>query len=433
MAAATPAPPIRKARLALFAVFGLNGMLAAIWIVHIPAVTERTGVTHTALGMLILLIAVGAITGMQTAGPLADRLGSRTLTAAAASALSLSIIGPGLASNAATLGIALAAYGFAAGALDVSMNSQAVEVERAYARPIMSAFHAFFSLGGLAGSIAGGAAQHAGWNIHLTLAISAGFGLALVAICAPRLLPRPRTAPAATEPDPQSGRSTVAGDAQAPLDMHVDFVPARAGTSRPDGEAEPAGSGGGRWVSRKVLALGVIAFALLMAEGVAADWSALQLRDRLGVDIGTAALGFGAFSTTMTAGRFAADRVSGRIGPVAVVRWGTLLAAIGFALVIASPWLPVTLLGWALCGLGLSGGVPQVFSAAGNLGSATAATDMSRVFTLGYLGFLAGPAIIGWLNKAVPLTAAMTVPLAAMLLCAWAAGVAAPASAEPRK
>lgn len=451
MAAATPAPPIRKARLALFAVFGLNGMLAAIWIVHIPAVTERTGVSHTTLGMLILLMAGGAIAGMQAAGPLADRFGSRTLTAVAATGLSLSIVGPGMAVDAVTLGIALAAYGFAAGALDVSMNSQAVEVERSYTRPIMSAFHAFFSLGGLAGSLAGGAAQHAGWSMHATLAGSALFGLALVTACAPRLLPRARARQADSgggasthshggPPDPDGALGNAIGDQpggdpsgghhaaaernphsahdpRPPLDMHVDFVPADSAA------AQPAARG----VQRKVVALGLIAFALLMAEGVAADWSALQLRDRLGVEVGTAALGFSAFSTTMTAGRFAADRISGRFGRVAVVRWGTLLAAVGFALIVVSPWLPATLFGWALCGLGLSGGVPQVFTAAGNLGSAGAATDMSRVFGLGYLGLLAGPAIIGWVNKLIPLTAAMAVPLAAMLLCAWAARAVAPA------
>ncbi|MFB8009389.1 MFS transporter [Nocardia sp. NPDC056000] len=394
MAAATPAPPIRNARIALFVVFGLNGMLSALWIVHIPAVTERTGVSHSLLGMLILLMAGCAIIGMQAAGPLADRFGSRTLTATAATLLSLALIGPGLATNPATLAAALAFFGIGMGMLDVSMNAQAVHIERAYPRPIMSAFHAFFSLGGLLGSLAGAAAQRAGWPVHTTLLVSAALGLAAVALCTPRLLPH--------EPDQT-----------APPPSEVDH-PGVSGT-----EIATAKRSG---ISRKVLVLGIIAFAVLMAEGVAADWSALQLRDRLGVDVGTAALAYGAFSTTMTAGRLVADRVSGRIGRVAVVRWGTVLGAFGFGLIALSGWLPLTLFGWALVGIGLSGAVPQVFTAAGNLGSATAATDMSRVFGLGYMGLLAGPAIIGWLTKLVPLTTAMVVPLVALLACAWAAG-----------
>ncbi|WP_067562229.1 MFS transporter [Nocardia acidivorans] len=427
MAAAMPAPPIRNARLALFVVFGLNGMLAALWIVHIPAVTERTGVSHSLLGMLILLMAGAAIVGMQAAGPLADRFGSRALTATAAGLLSIALIGPGWAINPLTLAIALAAFGIGMGMLDVSMNAQAVHIERAYPRPIMSAFHAFFSLGGLVGSLAGAGAQRAHWSTHGTLTVSAVVGLALVAGCAPRLLPPARATPAenatppprigTTDHDAARGRGpTGRGD-----DPTAEPKRAIAGTAHAvagDDRVTVAPTG----TARKVLVLGVIAFTVLMAEGVAADWSALQLRDRLGVDVGTAALAYGAFSTTMTAGRLVADRVSGRIGRVAVVRWGTLLGAFGFGLIALSGWLPLTLLGWALVGIGLSGTVPQVFTAAGNLGSATAATDMSRVFGLGYMGLLAGPAIIGWLTKLVPLTTAMVVPLVALLLCARAAG-----------
>ncbi|WP_372341919.1 MFS transporter [Nocardia sp. CC227C] len=177
---------------------------------------------------------------------------------------------------------------------------------------------------------------------------------------------------------------------------------------------------------RKVVALAAVAFAMLMAEGVVGDWSALQMSERLGVEAGTAALAFAAFSVAMTVGRLCADRVSGRFGPVAVVRWGSLLAAAGYTLVVLSPWTALTVVGWALCGIGLSGGVPQVFTAAGNLGSGTAATDMSRVFGIGYLGLLAGPVIIGWLTELVPLSTAMLFPLTAMLVCAWFARIVAP-------
>ncbi|MEU6586483.1 MFS transporter [Nocardia sp. NPDC046763] len=462
MAATTPAPRIRKARLALFAVFGLNGMLSAVWIVHIPAVTGRTGVSPTTLGMLILLMAACAILGMQAAGPLADRLGSRTLTATAATLLSLALLGPAYATSPFTLGLALAAFGVANGAIDVSMNAQAVHIERAYARPIMSAFHAFFSCGGFLGSAFGAATQHAHWPLHTTFALSSASGLATVAVAIPRLLPHtvPATHPApnassadrnrrradppvahhfpSTPVDPSAGGlSAIRGavdDAVAPgTEPTVSGGLTDTAAVTPggrEGERPKAGSPSGARIGRKVLALGLIAFALLMAEGVAADWSALQVQGRLGVEAGTAALAFTGFSLAMTLGRFGTDRVSGRFGRVAIVRQGTLLAAIGFGLVVASGWLPLTLLGWTLCGIGLSGGVPQVFTAAGNLGSSTAATDMSRVFGLGYVGLLAGPAIIGWLDKAMPLTAAMAVPLLAMLLCAWGArAVAAPARA----
>ncbi|MFI5777437.1 MFS transporter [Nocardia sp. NPDC051570] len=403
MAASTLAPPIRIARAAVFAVFGLNGFLGAMWVVHIPAVTERTGVSNATLGMLILLMAASAIVGMQAAGPLADRFGSRALVAAAAGWLSFTVIGPGLAAGPVSLAIALMLFGFGNGALDVSMNAQAVHVEREYPRPIMGAFHALFSCGGLIGSLAGAAALHVGWDLRFTLALAAVIGIMLVALWVPKMLPR-------------TARTDTANDA---MDL-----PHPAGRRTPGHKtATEAERAARKSVQRKVFALAAIAFAFLMTEGVANDWSALQVREHLGASQATAALAFAAFSTTMTAGRFAADRISARFGPVAVVRCGALLAAAGLVLIISSIWVPLTLIGWGLMGIGLSGGIPQIFTAAGNLGTATAATDMSRVFSLGYLGLLAGPSVIGWISKPTSLTAALLVPLAAVLLCAWFARI----------
>ncbi|WP_431972297.1 MFS transporter [Nocardia sp. bgisy134] len=394
----------RLARGAVFTVFGLNGFLLAMWVVHIPVITDRTGVSHSTLGMFILLMAGAGIVGMRIAGPLADRFGSSRLVGAAAFIASVAVLGPGFATGPVSLGAALACFGFGNGALDVSMNAQAVQVERAYRRPIMSAFHALFSGGGLLGSLLGAAALRAGWDVRVTLVLASVACLALLAGSVPRLLPG-----AATPHRPEPPGSEVIGPA------HTE-----------DAAAVPEPGHG-----RKVLALAALAFAVLLAEGVAADWSTLHMREHLGVDQATAALAFGAFSVTMTAGRFAADRVSGAFGRVAVVRYGTLLAALGLGLIMLSPWTPLTLIGWALCGLGLAGGVPQIFTAAGNLGTRTAATDMSRVFGLGYLGLLAGPAIIGWLTELIPLSTAMVVPLLAVLLCAWQAGVVAPAESKP--
>ncbi|WP_306796267.1 MFS transporter [Nocardia sp. XZ_19_369] len=398
--------PTRVARVAVFTVFGLNGFLLAMWVVHIPLITDRTGVAKSTLGMFILLMAGAGIVGMRITGPLADRFGSRTLVAAAAIVMSAAVIGPGLATGPVSLAIALACFGFGNGALDVSMNTQAVHVERAYGRPIMGAFHALFSGGGLLGSLLGAATLRAGWDMRMTLGLAAIGGVALTLAVLPRLL-----------------RDTdTAGAAERAADARIATEAVQDSPSDPSA----AKSTDQRDRNRKVLALAVIAFSVLLAEGVAGDWSTLQLREHLGADAATAALAFGAFSVTMTAGRLAADRVSGVVGRVAVVRYGMLLSALGLALIMASPWIPLTLSGWALMGLGLSGSVPQIFTAAGNLGSDKAATDMSRVFSIGYLGLLAGPAVIGWLTAVIPLTAAMAVPLIAVLVCCRYAGVVAP-------
>ncbi|WP_245553056.1 MFS transporter [Nocardia veterana] len=405
------APAARRARAAVFAVFALNGFLAAMWVVHIPVITERTGVAHGTLGLLILVMAGSGIVGMQAAGPLADRFGSRILVGAAALWLTLAVNGPAWATGPIQLGIALALFGFGNGALDVSMNAQAVEVERVYGRPIMAAFHALFSCGGLVGSLAGAAAMHAQVDIRVSFAVAAAGSLVVVAVTVPALLPRLR---ATSQPE----RADAGADAPV--------ASRRAAAPRYDaggtGFVSAAGQLVHRWLPPRVLALAAIAFAMLMAEGVANDWSALQTHEHLGVSDATAALSFGAFSVAMTVGRFGADRVSGRFGRIAVVRWGSVLGAAGLAVIMAAPWLPLSLAGWVLAGLGLAGGVPQIFTAAGNLGTATAATDMSKVFGLGYLGFLAGPSVIGWLAQLTSLTVAFTFPLVAVLLCAWFAG-----------
>lgn len=381
----TPTPRPRHltaARAAIFGVFGINGFLLAMWVVHIPAIEDRTNIAHSTLGSLLLLLALGAIAGMQLAGPLADRYGSRLLVALSGTLLSIAVIGPGLASTAWQLGLALLVFGFGNGALDVSMNSQAILTEREYGRPIMSAFHGMFSIGGVVGSLIGAVTIGAGWSPAVTLAASSTLGLAAVALCTARLLP-PSAHP---QPEPHGQRRR------------------------------------GRY-SPRVLALGAVAFALMLAEGVANDWSTLQVKEHLDVPASVAALAFGAFSLTMTVGRFTADRVSSALGPVAVVRYGTLIAAAGMATVVVSPWLPTTLLGWALFGLGLSGCVPQIFTAAGNLGAGAAGANMSRVVGMGYIGFLAGPATIGWLTHLAPLTVAMVVPLVCVLVAARFAGI----------
>jgi MFS family permease len=414
MATSTIDSSTRIARVAVFVVFALNGFLLAMWVVHIPAITDRTSTSKSTLGMFILLMAGTGIVGMRVAGPLADRFGSRTLVGVAAVIGSLAVLGPGLATGPVTLAVALACFGLGNGALDVSMNTQAVHVERAYGRPIMSAFHALFSGGGLLGSLIGAATLRAGWDTRLTLTLATIVGLIITAATVPRLLRDTRSesripeASAATTPHP------VLPEGREPVDSpSLERAQTKQPPSRPD-------------QSRKVLVLAAIAFGVLLAEGVANDWSTLQMREHLGVDQATAALAFSAFSITMTAGRFTADRISGTFGSVALVRYGSALAALGIGLIMASGWVPLSLLGWAMAGLGLSGVVPQIFTAAGNLGSDTAATDMSHVFSLGYFGLLAGPALIGWLTALIPLTTAMVVPLIAVLLCCRYAGAVAP-------
>jgi MFS family permease len=179
-----------------------------------------------------------------------------------------------------------------------------------------------------------------------------------------------------------------------------------------------------------VLVLGVLAFLLLLSEGSAMDWSSLHAQQHLGTSPTMGALAFGTFVTAMTVGRFSVDRVAQHIGSARVLRWGAAAAAVGIIVVTLSPVLPLTLLGWIMFGLGLSGGVPQVLSAAGNVSGASGRA-LSRVVGLGYVAILAGPAVIGWLAEVTSLNTAFVVPLCAVLTCALAAGAVTSSTPTP--
>ncbi|MBP0459740.1 MFS transporter [Streptomyces montanisoli] len=396
----SPPRTLRLARLATFTYFGLNGFVLGMWVVHIPAIEQRAGISHAVLGRLLLVLGAGAFVGMRLAGPLADRFGSRAVVPASGVLLGASLVLPGVATGAWALGAALLVLGFCNGCLDVSMNTHAVQVEHRYPRPIMSAFHAVFSLGGVLASLVGARTISWGWSVPATLTGMGAFGVLVALVIAPTLLPRERGAG-------ETGDGALADEALADED----------GKDGKDG----TGKRGRRPVPPRIWALALLAFMLMLCEGVANDWSALDLRDVLDAPASTAAFAYGAFATAMTVGRLLTDRVAGRIGSVAVVRYGAGLATVGLAAVALSPWIPLALAGWAVFGIGLSGTVPQLFSAAGHADREAAGANVSRVAGLGYLGMLAGPALIGALTRYVPLNAAFLVPV---LLCAVAAAAA---------
>ncbi|MFD3419594.1 MFS transporter [Streptomyces decoyicus] len=394
---------LRAGRLATFAYFTLNGFLMGMWIVHIPGIEHRAGISHALLGWLLLLLGAGAFAGMQATGPLTDRFGSRTVVPLSAALCSAALVLPGLAANAWTLGAALLVLGVGNGCLDVSMNAHAVQVEQGYRRPVMSAFHAAFSLGGVLASLVGARTLSWNWSPVTTLGAVALVGLAGTALAAPALL-RPAAASRLV-------------DAAAPA-VNAPAVNAPVVNAR-------------RKTPRHIWALATLALMIMLSEGVANDWSALHLRNVLDAPAATAALAYGAFATTMTLGRLLADRVAARFGPVAILRHGASVAALGLTAAALSPWIPLALIGWAVFGAGLSGCIPQLFSAAGHADQGAAGTNVSRVAGLGYLGMLAGPAVIGPLTHVLPLNLTLFLPVLCCVTAAATAGIVRPSHHAP--
>lgn len=361
--------------------FALNGFTLGVWVVNIPTIKDRTDVDQSMLGLLLLLLGGSAWVGMQVSGRVIDRFGSRPVVTTASVALCLTIAGPGFATSPWQLAIALTVAGFFNGIVDIAQNAQAVVVERAYGRPIMSAFHALFSLGGLLASIVGGTLIALDVDVRVTLVVAGVLGACVALGLRPSLI----AAPAAPADDEQ--------------------VPRRPTP----------------WTSRVAL-LSLLAFALLLAEGVAYDWSTVHLHDSLDASKTVAAFAYGAFTITMTVVRLVADRIVAAWGPATYVSRAALVGAAGLLGAALAPTPLVAIIAWGVFGIGLAGCVPQFFSAAGNVDPEASGVYLARVTSSGYIGLLAGPSIIGLLTNVIPLTAAFALPIAGCL----AAGLLAP-------
>ena len=178
---------LKWSRAAVFLVFAVFGLCISTWAVHIPSVQERTGVSVGTLGSLLLLHGAGALIGMQACGPLINRWGSARIALVGAAAMAATLALPLNAPTPATLGGALLIFGGATGITDVGMNARAVAVEQQAGKPIMSAFHATFSVGSVIGSLVGAATLAAAWGMPSTTAVMCGACLLLVAVTAPNL------------------------------------------------------------------------------------------------------------------------------------------------------------------------------------------------------------------------------------------------------
>lgn len=360
---------LTMARWAVLTMFFANGAVLANWLARIPQIQANLALSEGQLGLVLMGMAVGVLTALTLAGGLIARFGSRTMTRAGGLLLCLTLPPLALMPNAVTLWLNLFLYGGAMSLMDVSMNAQGVDVERALGRSVMSSFHAAFSIGGFTGAAIG--AAMAFWGIgpelHFLLA-AAGFML-LILLAARHLLP----APAATEPGPPE----------------------------PVFQLPP----------RVLWPLGAVAFCSSIGEGAMADWSAVYLKSIVGTTDSLAAFGFAAFSITMTGGRLLGDSLAMRFGGANLVRAGGVCAVSGLLLAILLPQAAPVLLGFAAVGAGLSIVVPLTFSAAGNLPNLPSGVGIAGVATIGYAGFLAGPPAIGLIAEATTLRVAMLLVL----------------------
>jgi predicted MFS family arabinose efflux permease len=391
---------LRRGRVAVYLLFLVGGTAIGTWTARIPAIKHGLGLTDGQLSLGLLGLAAGAITGMQVVGRLVDRYGSARVMVPAALVEGAVLIPPAYAPNLGTLAVALFAFGAVHGTLNIAMNANAVRVERAWGRPLLSSFHAAYSIGGFVGAAVGGLFAYADLGAAATF-VTVAVLVAVLALGAASWAWSPvddRAGAAATTRLPGAGSQPGA-------------VPK---------QRSPASTGADRRMPG-VGFLGLLAFCALVGEGAAADWSTVYLRDSLGSSAGFAAAAYAAFSVAMTAGRLVGDRLTTALGPVRLVRGCGMLAAVGLgaALLIDHPVAGV--LGFGCFGAGLSCIAPQAFSAAGNRHPDRAGAALARVASLGYLGFLTGPVLIGGAAELIGLPRALVIPV---LLAVFVAGTA---------
>jgi MFS family permease len=359
----------RSARVAITAVFFVNGLVFTSVYARLPAIQAHLELGPGALGLALLGAPIGLLLAQPLVGAVIAARGSRPVLAMAPLLLLTAVL-PALAVGATSLLLAVLMVGAGNGALDIAMNAQGLAVEQAARRQLFASLHAAFSFGALAGAALAAGAAIAGLPIagHLLLAATAG---TLVARAAVRHLPASPAHPAAPR------------------------------LARP---------------SRSLALLGAIAFCALLAEGAMFDWSGVYLARELHTSDGVAALGLAAFSVTMGAGRLAADPLAGRLGGPRTARAGAILAAggLGTSLAAASPGLAAA--GLAVMGLGLSALFPLTLQATSK--QAAPPPALAAVSTLGYAGFLTGPPTIGLLADATSLRGALLLVCGLCLIAA---------------
>jgi len=382
LSAKLQSPLNKRSRFAVSVFFTFAGASLTAWTVHIPQVEKNLGISHAQIGTIIIMLGLGALIAMQVAGHLVDRFGSKFVVTSMAVLSGLSLALPGLASNVWQISAALLVVGFFAGSLDVSMNAHAVEVEKAYGRPIFSAFHAFWSLGGVIGASFGAAALAAGWSMFTTLSALGVVGVLLGLFLSGWLLANSKSEQASKET-----QSKEAKKAEKKL---------QNAANRP--------------FLLVVIALGIMAGAGALIEGVGLDWSSLFLVSVLGASVAQGAVAVIVFSAAMGAFRLLADKVVAKLGRVPVIRYGSLLSAAGLLLALLAQQPAISLIGWGIAGLGISAVVPQIFAYSAGIGEEShSGRNMAKVFGLTYAGMLGGPALIGWLTNVLPLNLALFV------------------------
>ncbi len=368
---------IKNARFAVIVIFAVNGVLFGSWASRIPAISNFHNLSPASLGLLIFLLGLSAVVAFSAFGRAADKFGASFVTKlASCTLLPLTIIFIAYANSIWTLVAAIIFFGAIHGGIDVAMNAWAAEVERKSKRPLMSSFHAMWSLGS---------------------GIGAGFGVLLT-----------------THKFGVEAHFTIISVVVFLITLSILAIPFQSETKQKNKDAPfisiPKGP---------LLAVAFITFFASLGEGAVADWSAIFLIDVASVEEGTAALGFAAFSICMFSMRLMGDKIVSIIGPSKTARYSGLVALIGATILVTFESFIPLVIAFSLIGLGIAVIIPLAFSRAANDKNISQGTAIASIATLGYGGMLIGPLFVGFIADATSIkTSFLIFPILAFLVFA---------------
>ncbi|MFF2863080.1 MFS transporter [Streptomyces rubiginosohelvolus] len=380
---------LRHGRASLGLSFGVQGVAFALLVTRIPAIQDQYGISDGLLPVFLAAVPILAGAGSVATEKVVARVRPSLVLRWAQPLVLLALLGVGAGREMWQVAVALGVFGLAVGALDASMNMLGVSLQRAYARSIMTGFHAAYSLGGIAGATLAWAGAR--WELSLLASY-----LPVVAVLLPAALIGSRWY---TEGKGTGGKGEVG--------------------KRPDGAEAGAGSGsesaGGALSCKLLLPLCLIMTFAYIGDSTVSNWSAKYLQDVLGSSEQLATVPYNVYMVTTLLGRAVGDLGVRRFGAVAVVRGGSLLAAGGFAVVAVAPGAWVGMLGFTMLGFGLCVIVPQTFAAAGRMFPGSSDAAVARLNIFNYVGFLVGSPLVGALGDAWSYRGAMLVPMVLVL------------------
>ncbi len=366
----------QTARIAVLMLFLFHGIMLGGWVTHIPLAKERLAVGPGIFGLALLSFALGAVISMPIAGAAINKFGSARVSWIMGVCFAAFLFVPALADSLTVFAIGGILLGASVGSMDVAMNAHGLAAEKALKRPVMSSFHGAFSIGAAAGTLAGA------WWMSVV-----GPGVQLITISI-------------------LGAVGIAAAIPLLLPAHVDKGLSGSHFAMP---------------TRATIGLGLLCFLALMIEGSVADWAAIMLRERLVVDVATAAYAFGFYQTGMAVARFSGDGLRLRFGAVRMVWVSAVLTAAGTAVALFVPSVWIAMAAFLVGGLGIGNVAPVLFAGGGRLEPDAPGRGIAAVTSLGYSGFLAGPPLIGIVAEYTTLqwSLCLTV-IAALIIAAFA-------------